>query len=362
MTITESLLNEIELGRQHKNQGYSLGLPKLESIIDGVSKKTMTVIGSNSGSGKTSFLLYSFVFRPLQEHLDDNNFKVMFFSLEMNANMIFAKLLSIYIFETFHKKLSIKELLSRKKDYTLSDENYELVQKSVEWLNKIEKKIEIYDKALNADILYAILMKRLETLGHFEETESRKIYIPNNPDLIYEVIIDHVGLIRGKKPEIDRVVNYLITLRNRCGISPTLVQQINRDQGNIERFKAGKTQITLNDFKETSDTIDAAEVVLALYNPNRDKLNTYRGYDVKRLGDRFRVATVLKSRYGETDVEIGMNFLGEICTFKELPLPNEIYDYNKYLTPDYLINKDDKEDVDDSDSNNGGNNTFKLLI
>ena len=138
-----------------------------------------------------------------------------------------------------------------------------------------------------------------------------------------------------------------------CGISPTIVQQINRDQGNIERFKAGRTQITLNDFKESSDTTDGAEIVIALYNPNRDKLATYRGYDVKKLGDLFRVITVLKSRYGTSDVEIGTNFLGMVNIWKELPLPNEIYDYDKYLTPDYLLNKDNEnENVDDLNETN----------
>ena len=37
MTITESLLKEIELGREGKSHGYSLGMPKMESIIDGLT-------------------------------------------------------------------------------------------------------------------------------------------------------------------------------------------------------------------------------------------------------------------------------------------------------------------------------------
>ena len=113
-------------------------------------------------------------------------------------------------------------------------------------------------------------------------------------------------------------------------------------------------------FKETSDSTDAAEIVLALYNPNRDRLNTYKGYDIKKLGDRIRIIDVLKSRYGETDIEIGVNFLGSVCEFKELPLPNEIYDYNKYLTPDYILknNKEDEKEVNEDNSSS----TFKLLL
>lgn len=52
MTITESLLQEIDIGREGRAQGYSMGLPKIESIVDGVTKRTMTVLASGTGQGK----------------------------------------------------------------------------------------------------------------------------------------------------------------------------------------------------------------------------------------------------------------------------------------------------------------------
>ena len=116
-------------------------------------------------------------------------------------------------------------------------------------------------------------------------------------------------------------------------------------------------------FKETSDSTDAAEIVLALCNPNRDRLNTADGYDIKKLRDHYRGCLVLKSRYGETDIKVGLNFHGDVNEFKELPLPNEIYDYNKYLTPDYILKEDEEKEVDNSnDSNKESINDFKLII
>ena len=39
-------------------------------------------------------------------------------------------------------------------------------------------------------------------------------------------------------------------------------------------------------------------------------------------------------------------------------MPSEIYDYNKYLTPDYILKKDEeKEEVDNSSKND-----FKLIL
>ena len=348
MTVTETLRHEIDLGREGRMHGYSMGMDKLESIIDGVTKQTMYIVGGATGSGKTSSVVYMFVYRPLMEHMDDDNFKVFYASLEMNASMLFAKLLSTYIFEKYHKELAIKEILSRKKNYILSDEDYKIVKEGLLWLEKVEKKVEVYDKSLNASKLYAVLMKNLEKLGTFSETENRKVFTPNNPDLIYEVVIDHAGLLKPstgstKKGEIDDTIAYLITLRNMCGISPVIVQQINRDQSNIERFKAGRTGIQLSDFKESSDTTDGAEIVLAVYSPHRDKLSTYRGYDIKQLSDSFRTISVLKSRYGDSDVEIGVSFYGKINMWAELPRPEEIYDYAKYEHPDWLLTKDEEE-------------------
>lgn len=363
MTITESLLHEIELGREGVNSGFTMGLPKLESIIDGVTRSTYTTVFSNSGAGKTNFVLFSYVFKPLQEHLDDDNFKVFYCSLEMNSSIIFGKLLSMYIFEKYGIQLSIKELLSRKRNYRLSDKNFELVKECESWLKKIESKIIVYDKSLNAKVLYKLLLDDLSTMGTFEELEKRKIYHPKNPKLIYVVVIDHISLCRPQpgntlKQEIDEISSYLITLRNRCGISPVVVQQANREQGNIERRKQGVNNFTINDTKDSGGPVQDSEIVISIYNPNRDKLNSYRGYDVKKLGNTFRVISVLKSRYGEADVEIGVNFFGQCNWWAELPMPNDIYDYDKYLTPEYLIKGDEKNKEEIDDSKNG----FKLII
>ena len=97
--ITNSLVHQITLGRSGKNWGLSMGMPKLESIIDGVTKGTYTLLFSGTGSGKTSLALYSYIYRPLVEHLHDDKFKVTYYSLEMSSELLFAKLLCMHIFE-----------------------------------------------------------------------------------------------------------------------------------------------------------------------------------------------------------------------------------------------------------------------
>lgn len=354
--ISNKLLEEIDRGRLGLNKGIPMGLPKLEGIIDGVTRETYTLILSNSGSGKTSFALYAYVYKPLMEHLDDDDFKILFFSLEMNELSLYIKLLSIYLFETFGIQISFKEILSRKKEYILSDEHYELIQQCLPWIDKISKKLEIYDKSVSANTVYAILKSRLESMGRFVETDTRLSYIPNNPNLIYNVVIDHIGLVRPQqghslKQEIDLLSSYLVTLREKCGISPVVIQQANREQGNIERFKQGKSAFTINDAKDSGNTVQDCNIMLALYNPNRDSLKTYKKYNIEILENNFRSLMILKNRYGDCDVEIGMNFFGGINTFAELPKPDEIYDYETYTDPTYLLQDNTNEKLDEPKNN-----------
>ena len=271
MTIAEKIRNEVDRGRLGLNHGISMGMPKLESVIDGVTKETYTLIISNSGAGKTSFALYAYVYKPIMEHLDDDDFKCLYFSMEMNEVSLYIKLLSIYIFETYGIELSYKEILSKKREYVLSDEHYQLVLECLPWIEKVSKKLEIYDKSLNAKKAYAIIKTRLEAMGSFEETETRIIYHPNNPNLIYVIVFDHIGLLQpisgNLKAEIDLLSKYLVTFREKCLVSPVVIQQANREQGNIERFKQGKSAFTINDAKDSGNTVQDCNVMIALYNP-----------------------------------------------------------------------------------------------
>ena len=49
--IVDRLFNLIEEGRNGKNEGISMGLPKYESVVDGNTKQTYTLVISNSGAG-----------------------------------------------------------------------------------------------------------------------------------------------------------------------------------------------------------------------------------------------------------------------------------------------------------------------
>ncbi len=49
--ITESLIEAIDRGREGKEQGLSIGLPKLEQYVDGICKGVYTLVMGESGTG-----------------------------------------------------------------------------------------------------------------------------------------------------------------------------------------------------------------------------------------------------------------------------------------------------------------------
>lgn len=93
MTYTSRLIELIKRGREGDNQGLSLGMPKLEHIIDGLTQETYYLIAAGTGNGKTSFVLHSFIYKALLDSDSDKDVQFIIFSLEMSAEQLLAKLL-----------------------------------------------------------------------------------------------------------------------------------------------------------------------------------------------------------------------------------------------------------------------------
>lgn len=331
-----SLFNLIDAGKAGLNIGLSTGMTKLdEAIAGGIQRSTFYLIGGTTGSGKSTLALYSFVFRPLMDgKLGDSSFKVLYYSLEMSAEVIYAKLLSMYIAETYGIELSFTQILSREE--ILSDEYYELVMSCKEWLLEVQKQILIHDKGLTTNTLYASMKGFAEMHGRFEEHDHSTVYIPNEEGTYYVVILDHIGLLRTlpgqtKKDAADTASDYLITMRNQCGMTPVVVMQLNRQASSMDRRTEGMQEPELQDFKGSGGPGEAAEVVLALFYPAREKMTSWKGYNLRILRDKFRAAFCLKNRFGTPDQAVPINFFGNIGVFREMPKSEEILDYAQYL-------------------------------
>lgn len=150
----------------------------------------------------------------------------------------------------------------------------------------------------------------------------------------------------------------MIYFRNKCYVTGVLIQQTNRNSKSMDRKTNGYELLQLDDLSDTSATGQAAEVVIMLYYPYREKISKCEGYPIQNtLKNRARIIQICKNRYGRSEVNIGSTFFGEIGMFKELPKPEEIGDYAPYQTLEgykqFINNKiDDRNEEDDVNKQN----------
>ena len=349
MNNVDILYKLIETGRKGKNTGYSTGIPKLDEYTGGVRRGIYTLIFGTSGSGKSSLALYSYIYRPLKDHPNDN-IKLIYYSLEMSAEILLSKLLCLYIYDTFHKVIPYTKLMSWRE--IISDEDYNYVLKGRKWLESISDKLIIIDKSLNNKNFYHSIMTYLEEWGTFEKVDSgnRTIYIKNDPQQLVQIVIDHLALVtpidgHSKKEEMDLISSYCVTLREKCQISCVILQQENRNSSDMDRRKANLTECSSEDLKDTGSTYNDCEICIGVYYPLKFKIKSHGNYPIIvedngqqggnsfiGLRDRYRALCLIKNRHGVNDKMIPCNFFGELGIFKELPNGKTISDYTPFLS------------------------------
>lgn len=337
MTDLELLWTQIEKGKNGENIGISTGLPKLDKVIGGIQPSRLYTVAAASSVGKSALIL--FIMYSMLKNLN-KKYPVYFlyFSLELPANVLLAKLMGLYCAEEFGVYLTLDDILSFQNP--ISDENLDYLKAAKKWIESISEHLIIVDKSLNCKVLYHETLKFASNFGKLEETDGRKVFIPNDSNQRLIGVIDH-GLLmqpsegRDLKQEIDTAASYMVTLKNKLNMSWFMLMQQNRDASSMDRRKAELSEPTLNDIKQTGGVGEASDVVLQLFYPFREKLATYRGYRI--LGDQgltrwHRSIVISKNRYGIADQVINTWFAGSIGWFKELPAPDKITDYTQFQT------------------------------
>lgn len=130
-----------------------------------------------------------------------------------------------------------------------------------------------------------------------------------------------------------------------------IVQQLNRGFKNMERRTGGYQLLQLDDLADSSAPAQSAEIVIGIFDAYREKMKNCDGYKVDQMKDSFRFLQVMKNRFGLSNKNIGVAFYGAIGLWKELPKPNEIYDYSIHaeLEPQLESNEESDQNVTKTD-------------
>lgn len=344
----------IEQGKSGKNIGLSTGLKKLDKIIGGIQPNRYYLIGAGSSVGKSALVI--FIMYNLLRYSKDP-VTLIYYSLELGAEVILSKLMGLYCAEEFGIHLTTNDIFSF--EHVISDSDYEKLEQAKEWLKTVKNNLTIIDKGLSARILYKETLPILEELGYIEENEEgREYYIPYDSQRKVIGIIDHMSLVRSednrnKKAEMDLMSSYMVTIKRKFKMSWFALMQQNRESASMDRRKADLSEPGLADLKESAAPSEDADVVIQLFYPYREKLTSYRDYKIlgnNSLGDVFRSIIITKNRYGIANKVIGTAFYGSIGWWNELPPGKDIDDFTEYLdefdnVPCKLKDKEKKDEV-----------------
>lgn len=350
----EHLKNEVQMGMDGRNNGIPMGFDRLNRYI-GLRKSMYFLIGGNTGSGKTSFIDDAFVLNPFDWYImqKDPNIKlrIIYRSMERSRTYKLAKWVSRKIFFDQGVIIPVPKLLGWTEKMTSDEHDMFLMYE--DYVENMSDCITIIDGPENPVGIAKEIKAHAVKNGRIEQLdEYNKIYVPNDENTLTIVVIDHVGLLKTtkdqttKKEAIDKMSDELRYARDFFGYTPVVVSQFNRSISNPMRIKNGDVEPQLEDFADSSQTQNDADVVLALFDPMRYKVPDPSGYETSKLIDQygakyFRSLRLIKNSYGEDDVRIGLGFLGQIGMFKELPRKKDMTDddYQAITNKSYFLNK-----------------------
>jgi hypothetical protein len=313
------------------------------------------LVGGLTGSGKTSFIDDAFVLNPYDWYITQKNpgikLRVIYRSMERSRTYKLAKWVSRKIFLDTGTIIPVNKLLGWTEKMTKDEHDLFLMYE--DYMGNMGETITIIDGPENAVGIAKELKVHALQNGRIEQVdEYNKIYVPNDPSEITIVVIDHIGLLKTtkdqttKKAAIDKMSDELRYARDFYGYTPVAVSQFNRDISNPIRIKNGDVEPQLEDFADSSQTQNDADVVLALFDPLRYKVDDPSGYSINKLKDQFgakyfRSLRLIKNSYGSDDIRVGLGFLGEVGMFKELPRVKDITDadYERVVNKTFFLEK-----------------------
>jgi hypothetical protein len=362
MSVFDDLDSRVKRGMDPNNVNIPIGFGRMNKVI-GIRESVYTLCGGYTGSGKTTFVDDAFVLNPYEFWLRSKGkvkLKVVYWSMERKKDYKVAKWISRKMFLERGMIVPVDKLLGWYG--RLSEEEYRIFKEYKDYIDGMFDSgfLTMIEGPDNPTGIYKFIRNYAEGLeGHpgvgkvipVDKFNKKFERFPEKEGEITLLVIDHIGLTKGekglgsKKELIDKLSEHMRNARDLYGFSPILISQFNRDIANPMRIKNGDVEPMLEDFKDSGNTQEDADVVLSLFDPMRYKVPDPIGYDLTKLRDpvngnkKYRVIKVLKNSYGVDDVRYGLAFQPECGMFKEMPKVSEVLegDYDAILDNSYFL-------------------------
>lgn len=347
--IFDLALNDVNTGLTGGNNGLNLGLERFQEYVPGLQPGNIYVISGETASAKSTLAMNNFIYNPYDDYIknykNEMDLKIFIWSCEMSLAMLGIRAISRRLWLEHNLLVDPNYILSRGKNRIRKD-IFDKVKLMKDYFEEMSDYVEFFSTDNPTGIRNTVLEYANKTgktyYKEVDTTDGKKRvfdkHVPNKKQLIVG-LVDHISIAKrergfSKKENIDKLIEYQIASRDMFNITWIDVQQLNRNIASTDRFKIGQIGPRLDDHKESSDSTDAANYVISLFNPQRYEISPFRGYTINRndggLADRIRFLYLLKNRQGQADIVLPLYFLGEAGILKELPkqqdMKQEYYD------------------------------------
>jgi len=351
-----------DAGLKGLNRGIPFNLERFNKFIPGVMRERLYLLGGGSGSGKTKVTNELFVFTVFDDWLKNGKsypLRIHYFSLEMTSSQIIGELAARWIHINHGLLVDSQYLLSYWTDYTMTAYIDSLLESDEfkQYIADFNSCVKIIDTSLNSTV-FSMYIKELSLESGDIATEEvvtkegKTInifvdYKENDDRQLTIIVLDHVSLVKNISGQTDKsmlgaMADIMIQARNRYKFTFVVTQQLNRGFNSTGRAAMDDILPKDSDFRGGSDIFDAANVVLGLLSPARERQTSFLGFrvadsgPVRGFGNRLLMLNVVKNRHGQAFTIFPLLFLGETGELFELPSRAEDYNldnlkkYKKY--------------------------------
>ena len=334
--LKEAMKNALEeLQERHNNNESYMGVPSglkdIDHVTGGWQRSHLIILAARPGMGKTSFVL-----TIARNAAIDFQKRVALFSLEMPANQLVHRLMSI------ESKIESDKISKGQLSET-------------EWKHLTTSTAKLYTSNLILDDTPALSIFDLRA-------KCRRLKKKYNIDI---VIIDYLQLMRGssendkkggnREQEISAISRSLKALAKELDIPIIALSQLSRQ---VEQ-RGGSKKPILSDLRESGSIEQDADQVLFIYRPEYYGLTEFE--DTNRTPSQGLAEIMFaKNRHGQTG-EVKVRFISKNAAFADANMfetsevaasvvsanaginPNNNFDNDSYQTYSSKINEDESE-------------------
>ena len=326
---------------------------RFSSDFVGIEQGRYYLVSANQKGGKTQLTSYMFIFHPIlysYYNREKVKVKIFYYPLEETPEAITLRFMSYLLFRLSKGKYKVSSNELRSVRYALpievidileSDEYKDILNYYEECIDFRESQnptgcwVDLYNYAQMNGTTYRKKVENVDPLtGEITTKEVFDYYVPNNPNEYVFIVYDHLSLLGTEKgmslrESMNKLSEYMVHLRNKFNYIPVVIQQQSQENQSNEAVKLGRLRPSVSGLSDSKYTSRDCDVMLGLFNPYSYDLDSYLGYDIKQLKGNARFLEVVVNRHGVSNGICPLMFLGEVCHFKELPLPNDVINMNK---------------------------------